>query len=65
LSTSNKLNEEGEWIAKMAISCRSEYVGRDPWIDGSGEGSFLLTMSLEVLQRMMDPGQQASEQLGH
>ncbi|KAK3821567.1 MAG: WD40-repeat-containing domain protein [Benniella sp.] len=29
LYTSNRLNEEGEWTAKMVISCRSEYVGHD------------------------------------
>jgi len=29
LYTSNRLNEEGEWIAKMVISCRSECIGSD------------------------------------
>jgi len=29
LYTSNQLNEEGEWQAKMVISCRSEYIGLD------------------------------------
>jgi len=27
--TSNRLNQPGEWNAKMVISCRSEYVGSD------------------------------------
>jgi len=119
LYTSNRLNEEGEWIAKMVISCRSEYVGHDyrdrfepgdrnarsgqklfdeavitPFSDNQIQeyirqyvklhrplwetesytqaldlipglmdlvkNPFLLTMSLEVLPRMMDPGQQVS-----
>ncbi|KAF9979998.1 hypothetical protein BGZ65_005702, partial [Modicella reniformis] len=29
LYTSNRLNQAGEWIAKMIISCRSEYIGLD------------------------------------
>jgi len=29
LYTSNRLNETGEWRAKMVISCRSEYLGAD------------------------------------
>jgi len=29
LYTSNRLNEPGEWNAKMVISCRSEYLGVD------------------------------------
>ena len=29
LYTSNKLNQPGEWNAKMVISCRSEYLGVD------------------------------------
>ncbi|KAG0245111.1 hypothetical protein BGX31_007955 [Mortierella sp. GBA43] len=29
LYTSNRLNEPGEWSAKMVISCRSEYLGVD------------------------------------
>jgi len=29
LYTSNRLNEPGEWSAKMVISCRSEYIGVD------------------------------------
>jgi len=29
LYTSNRLNENGEWSAKMVISCRSEYLGVD------------------------------------
>ncbi|KAK3827431.1 MAG: WD40-repeat-containing domain protein [Benniella sp.] len=119
LYMSNRLNEEGEWIAKMVISCRSEYAGHDyrdrfepggrnqqsgpklfdeavitpfstdqiqeyvkqyvdvhrplweteyytqalDFIPGLMElvkNPFLLTMSLEVLPRMMDPGQQVS-----
>jgi len=120
LYTSNALNEEGEWIAKMVISCRSEYVGSDyrdqfepgdrnqrssqkllfdeavitpfsadqvqeyvnqfvtlhrplweidnytqaldsiPGLMDLVKNPFLLTMSLEVLPRMMDPGQQVS-----
>jgi len=119
LYMSNRLNEEGEWTAKMVISCRSEYAGHDyrdrfepggrnqrsgprlfdeavitpfsadqireyvkqyvdvhrplweteyytqalDFIPGLMElvkNPFLLTMSLEVLPRMMDPGQQVS-----
>ena len=120
LYTSNRLNEEGEWVAKMVISCRSEYVGRDyrdrfepgnrnlrsgrnllfdeavispfsadqvqeyirqyvdlhrplwemenytqaldfiPGLKDLVKNPFLLTLSLEVLPRMMDPGQQVS-----
>ncbi|KAF9343323.1 hypothetical protein BGX34_006934, partial [Mortierella sp. NVP85] len=29
LYTSNRLNEPGEWTAKMIISCRTEYLGSD------------------------------------
>ncbi|KAG0221634.1 hypothetical protein BGX31_009669 [Mortierella sp. GBA43] len=29
LYTSNRLNEPGEWEAKMVVSCRSEYLGAD------------------------------------
>ncbi|KAF9343916.1 hypothetical protein BGX34_006224, partial [Mortierella sp. NVP85] len=29
LYTSNRLNEPGEWTAKMIISCRTEYLGMD------------------------------------
>ncbi|KAG0006803.1 hypothetical protein BGZ65_003452 [Modicella reniformis] len=29
LYTANKLNQQSEWKAKMVISCRSEYLGRD------------------------------------
>jgi len=29
LYTSNRLNEHGEWNAKMVVSCRSEYLGVD------------------------------------
>jgi len=29
LYVSNRLNQEGEWKAKMVISCRSEYIGND------------------------------------
>ncbi|KAF9283870.1 hypothetical protein BGZ68_005057 [Mortierella alpina] len=29
LYTSNKLNEDGQWQAKMVISCRSEHLGHD------------------------------------
>jgi len=29
LYTSNRLNQQGEWNAKMVISCRSEYLGVD------------------------------------
>jgi len=29
LYTSNQLNQQGEWNAKMVISCRSEYIGTD------------------------------------
>jgi len=120
LYTSNQLNEEGEWIAKMIISCRSEYIGRDyrdrfepvdrnrrssqkslfqeavitpfsthqiqeyivqyvslcrplwetenyiqaldliPGLMDLVKNPFLLTMSLEVLPRMMDPGEHIS-----
>jgi len=119
LYTSNKLNEEGEWKARMVISCRSEYVGHDyrdrfepggrnqtssqklfdeavitpfsvdqvqeyikqyvalhrplwetenyaqaldliPGLMDLVKNPFLLTMSLEVLPRMMDPGQPIS-----
>jgi len=121
LYTSNQLNEEGEWTAKMVISCRSEYVGRDyrdrfepgdrnrrpgqrsllfqeaviapfstdqvqdyirqyvalcqplwesenylqalnliPGLMDLVKNPFLLTMSLDVLPRMMDPGEHIS-----
>ena len=121
LYRSNQLNKEGEWTAKMIISCRSEYIGRDyrdrfepvdrnrhadqrsplfqeavitpfsadqiheyveqyvilrrplwetknylqaldliPGLMDLVKNPFLLTMSLEVLPRMMDPGEHIS-----
>ncbi|KAG0007296.1 hypothetical protein BGZ80_004842, partial [Entomortierella chlamydospora] len=29
LYTRNRLNEQGEWCAKMVIACRTEYIGKD------------------------------------
>ncbi|KAK3810920.1 MAG: WD40-repeat-containing domain protein [Benniella sp.] len=119
LYTSNRLNQPGEWNAKMVISCRSEYLGVDyrdrfqpgdrnersettflqeaaitPFsmdqvqnyitqyvavhrpLWGAGEyekaldlipslkelvkNPFLMSLSLEVLPRMVDPGQDLS-----
>jgi len=119
LYTSNRLNEPGEWTAKMIISCRTEYLGVDyrdrfqpgdrnqqsksalfqeavmaPFSGSQIEGyineyvsihqplweakdykqalnvipslkelvknPFLMTLSLEVMPRMMDPGEHLS-----
>jgi len=119
LYTSNRLNEPGEWTAKMIISCRTEYLGIDyrdryqpgdrnhhsrsaefqeavmaPFSENQIEGyineyvdkhqplweakdykqsldlipslkelvknPFLMTLSLEVLPRMLDPGEHLS-----
>ncbi|KAK3824922.1 MAG: WD40-repeat-containing domain protein [Benniella sp.] len=116
LYTSNRINESGEWNAKMVVSCRSEYVGthyrdrfqpgdrnrrsdalwfqeaviapfsmnqienyidqyvsmhRPPWkaedykkaldlvpnLRDLVKNPFLMSLSLEVLPRMVDPGQ--------
>ncbi|KAF9353956.1 hypothetical protein BGX34_011286 [Mortierella sp. NVP85] len=116
LYTSNRLNEPGEWSAKMVISCRTEYLGMDyrdrfqpgdrnsqsrsaqfqegvmtpfsetqieayineyvsihqplweakdykqaldliPSLKELVKNPFLMTLSLEVLPRMMDPGE--------
>jgi len=119
LYTSNRLNQAGEWQAKMVISCRSEYLGGDyrdrfqpgdrnqlssqalfqeavmtpfsmdqvqdyieqyvslhqplwaakeymdvldhiPSLKELVKNPFLMTLSLEVLPRMVDPGQDLS-----
>jgi len=119
LYTSNRLNQPGEWNAKMVISCRSEYLGVDyrdrfqpgdrndrpettllqeaaitpfsmeqvqdyitqyvtvyrplwgteeyekaldliPSLKGLVKNPFLMSLSLEVLPRMVDPGQDLS-----
>jgi len=119
LYTSNRLNETGEWTAKMIISCRTEYLGIDyrdrfqpgdrnqqskstlfqeavmtPFSENQIDGyineyvsihqplweakdykkaldlipslkelvknPFLMTLSLEVMPRMMDPGEHLS-----
>jgi len=119
LYTSNRLNEPGEWSAKMIISCRTEYLGIDyrdrfqpgdrnhqsksaqfqeavmtPFSEAQIDGyineyvsihqplweakdykqaldlipslkelvknPFLMTLSLEVMPRMMDPGEHLS-----
>ena len=119
LYTTNRLNEVGEWTAKMIISCRTEYLGMDyrdrfqpgdrnhqsksaqfqeavmtPFSESQIEGyineyvsihqplwgakdykqaldlipslkelvrnPFLMTLSLEVMPRMMDPGEHLS-----
>ncbi|KAF9343960.1 hypothetical protein BGX34_006181, partial [Mortierella sp. NVP85] len=119
LYTSNHLNQEGGWNAKMVISCRSEYLGVDyrdrfqpgdrnrpsdpssfqeavispfsvsqvydyitqyvsvnrpswnvrdylialyliPSLEGLVRNPFLMSLSLEVLPRMVDPGQDLS-----
>ncbi|KAF9957564.1 hypothetical protein BGZ65_001989, partial [Modicella reniformis] len=116
LYNSNRLNQPGEWVAKMVISCRSEYLGMDyrdrfqpvdshrrsltaqfqeavitpfsadqvhdyikqyvsthrplwktedyletldhiPSLKELVKNPFLMTLSLEVLPRMVDPGQ--------
>jgi hypothetical protein len=119
LYTTNRLNEPGEWISKMIISCRTEYLGIDfrdrfqpgdrnqrsmsalfqeavmtPFSESQIDGyineyvsihqplweakdykqaldlipslkelvknPFLMTLSLEVMPRMMDPGEHLS-----
>jgi len=119
LYTANRLNEPGEWTAKMIISCRTEYLGTDyrdrfqpgdrnqqskstqfqeavmaPFSESQIDGyineyvsihqplweskdykqaldlipslkelvknPFLMTLSLEVMPRMMDPGEHLS-----
>jgi len=119
LYTTNRLNEPGEWTAKMIISCRTEYLGIDyrdrfqpgdrnhqsksaqfqeavvtPFSESQIDGyineyvsihqplweakdykqaldlipslkelvknPFLMTLSLEVMPRMMDPGEHLS-----
>jgi len=119
LYTSNRLNEPGEWTAKMIISCRTEYLGIDyrdrfqpgdrnhqsksaqfqeavmtpfsetqidvyideyvsihqplweakdykqaldliPSLKELVKNPFLMTLSLEVMPRMMDPGEHLS-----
>jgi len=119
LYTTNRLNETGEWTAKMIISCRTEYLGIDyrdrfqpgdrnqqskstlfqeavmtPFSENQIDGyineyvsihqplweakdykkaldlipslkelvknPFLMTLSLEVMPRMMDPGEHLS-----
>jgi len=119
LYTTNRLNEPGEWTAKMIISCRTEYLGIDyrdrfqpgdrnqqskstqfqeavmtPFSEGQIDSyineyvsvhqplweakdykqalglipslkelvknPFLMTLSLEVMPRMMDPGEHLS-----
>jgi len=119
LYTTNMLNESGEWIAKMIISCRTEYLGTDyrdrfqpgdrnqqsklvqfheavmtpfsesqiddyindyvtkhkplweakdykqalsliPSLKELVKNPFLMTLSLEVMPRMMDPGEHLS-----
>jgi len=119
LYTSNRLNESGEWVAKMIISCRTEYLGIDyrdrfqpgdrnqqskstqfqeavmtpfsesqiggyineyvsihqplweakdykqaldliPSLKELVKNPFLMTLSLEVMPRMMDPGEHLS-----
>ncbi|KAF9344565.1 hypothetical protein BGX34_005521, partial [Mortierella sp. NVP85] len=119
LYTSNRLNEPGEWVAKMIISCRTEYLGMDyrdrfqpgdrnhqsksgqfqeavmtpfsetqidvyineyvsihqplweakdykqaldliPSLKELVKNPFLMTLSLEVMPRMMDPGEHLS-----
>jgi len=119
LYTANRLNEPGEWTAKMIISCRTEYLGIDyrdrfqpgdrnqqskstqfqeavmtPFSEGQVDSyineyvtthqplwkakdykkaldlipslkelvknPFLMTLSLEVMPRMMDPGERLS-----
>jgi len=119
LYTSNRLNEPGEWAAKMIVGCRTEYLGTDyrdrfqpgdrnhqsksalfqeavmtPFSESDIDGyineyvsvhqplweakdykqaldlipslkelvknPFLMTLSLEVMPRMMDPGEHLS-----
>jgi len=119
LYTANRLNEPGEWISKMIISCRTEYLGIDyrdrfqpgdrnqqskstqfqeavmtpfsesqidnyineyvsihqplweakdykqalnliPSLKELVKNPFLMTLSLEVMPRMMDPGEHLS-----